>query len=267
MVSEIGLGTYYDVPWMFTRMLGWRRDAGRKLDAIKAGIAGGVTLIDTAEAYKTEDMVREALQGHRREEFFVATKVTMTHLGYASVKRALEGSLRRLGTNYVDLYQIHQPNPVVPIRETMRALEELQEAGKIRAIGVSNFSLKRMKDANSALRNVRLASTQMEYSLAHRGLEKEIIPYCIKEGIAVLAYRPLGHGKLAAGGTRLEEVAREHSKTPAQVALRWLCQQPNVFPIPRASNPQHMEQDLGGSGWALDDSDLKELDEAFPRPQ
>jgi len=264
MVSEIGLGTFYDLPWMFTTALGWKRDAGRKLEAIKAGIAGGVNLIDTAEVYKTEDMVREAIQGRNREELFIATKVTMTHLGYAPLKRALEGSLRRLGTTYVDLYQVHQPNPIVPIRETMRAMEELLEAGKIRAIGVSNFSLKRMMDANAALKNAKLASTQMPYSLAHRNIEKDIMPYCAKEGIAVLAYRPLGHGSLAAGA-RLEGVARKYSKTPAQVALRWLCSQPNVFPIPRASNAQHIVEDIGGSDWTLSDSDLKELDEAFPR--
>ena len=267
VVSEIGLGTYYDLPWMFTTALGWRRNTERKLEAIKAGIAGGVTLIDTAEAYKTESMVREAIQGRNREELFIATKVTFTHLGYASLKKALERSLGRLGTTYVDLYQVHQPSPIVPIRETMRAMEELLEAGKIRAIGVSNFSLKRMMEANSALRNVKLASTQMAYSLVHRDIEKEIIPYCLKENIAVLAYRPLGHGSLATAGNKLEGLARKYSKTPAQIALRWLCSQPNVFPIPRASNPRHMEEDLGGSGWALDDSDLKELNVAFPPPQ
>ena len=265
MVSEIGLGTYYDVPWMLTTTLGWKRDAGRKLEAIKAGIAGGVTLIDTAEAYKTEDMVRDAIQGRNREELFIATKVTLTHLGYGSLKKALERSLGRLGTTYVDLYQVHHPNPIIPIRETMRAMEELLEAGKIRAIGVSNFSLKRMMDANAALKNAKLASTQMPYSLAHRNIEKDIMPYCVKEGIAVLAYRPLGHGSLAAG-EKLDGLARKYSKTPAQVALRWLCTQPNVFPIPRASNAQHIVEDIGGSGWTLSDSDLKELGEAFPRP-
>lgn len=264
VVSEIGLGTYYDTPWMFTTMLGWKRGAGQKLEAIKAGLAGGVTLVDTAEAYRSEEMVGEAIRGRNREELFIATKVTPTHLRYGPVKKALEGSLRRLGTTYVDLYQVHHPNPLIPIRESMRAMEELLEAGKIRAIGVSNFSLKQMAEANSSLKNARLACVQMEYSLMHREIEEDIIPYCIREGIAVLAYRPLGHGKLASAGTRLEGLARKYSKTPAQVALRWLCSQPNVFPIPRASNPRHVEEDLGGSGWTLDDSDLKELGGIFP---
>ena len=263
-VSEIGLGTYYDTTWMFTTMFGWRRGAAQKLEAIRAGLEGGVTLIDTAEAYGSESMVGETIRGRNREELFIATKVTPTHLRYESVKKALDRSLERLGTSYVDLYQVHYPSPVTPIREPMRAMEELLEAGKIRAIGVSNFSLKQMVEANSALKKARLACTQMEYSLMHRAIEEEIIPYCLEEGIGVLAYRPLGHGKLAGANTRLDEVARKYSKTPAQVALRWLCSRPNVIPIPRASNPQHVVEDLGGSGWSLADSDLRELDEVFP---
>ncbi len=265
-VSEIGLGTYYDPVWMFTTMLGWKRGAGQKLEAIKAGLRGGVTLVDTAESYGSEGLVREAVQGRNREELFIATKVTPTHLKYKSVKKALEGSLKRLGTTYVDLYQVHYPNPVIPIREPMRAMEELLEDGKIRAIGVSNFSLKQIVEANSVLRKARVACVQLEYSLMHREIEKDIVPYCLDDGIAVLAYRPLGHGKLAAAGTKLEALSQKYSKTPAQVALRWLCSQPNVFPIPRASNPRHIEEDLGGSGWTLDESDMKELDRAFPPP-
>jgi diketogulonate reductase-like aldo/keto reductase len=263
--TEIGMGTYYDPTWILTAKLGWRRGAARRVEAIKVGLAGGMSMIDTAEVYNSETLVAEAIQGYKREDLFIATKVTLTHLRRKALFRALERSLRRLKTSYVDLYQVHQPNPMVPIRETMGAMEELLEAGKIRAIGVSNFSLKRMKEANSSLKKAQLASTQMSYSLLHREIERDIIPYCRREGIAVLAYFPLGHGKLA-GERKLHAFCEKYSKSPAQVALNWLTSQPDVFPIPRASNPVHVKENLEASGWRLSAQDLQELDKIFPGP-
>ncbi len=265
-VSEIGMGTYYDFTWIFKAKLGRKSGAARKIEAIKAGLAGGITMIDTAEAYNTEPFVAEAIQGYKREDLFIATKVTMTHLGRKSLLKALDRSLKRLKTSYVDLYQVHQPSPIVPIGVTMGAMEELVDAGKVRAIGVSNFSLKRIMDANAALKKTQLAAIQPSYSLLHRSIEKEILPYCKKEGIAVLAYFPLGHGKLARESEKLAVICSKYSKTPAQVALNWLSSQPNVFPIPRASNPVHVKENLDASGWRLAEEDLKELDRLFPGP-
>ncbi|MGD0319643.1 MAG: aldo/keto reductase [Nitrososphaerales archaeon] len=265
-VTEIGMGTYYDFSWVLPARLGWKRGAARKVEAMKTGLAGGISMIDTAEVYSSEPLVAEAIQGYRREDLFIATKATLTHLRRKAMFRALESSLRRLKTSYVDLYQVHQPNPIVPIRETMGAMEELLEAGKIRAIGVSNFSLKRMMDANASLKKARLASTQMSYSLLHRGIEKDVIPYCRQEGIAVLAYFPLGHGRLAGEKQRLRIFCEKYSKSPAQVALNWLASQPNVFPIPRAGNPAHVKENLEASGWRLSAQDLQELDRIFPGP-
>jgi len=265
-VTEIGMGTYYDASWILTAKLGWKRSATRRVEAIKAGLAGGISMIDTAEVYNSEPLVAEAIQGCKREDLFIATKVTLTHLRRRALFRALERSLRRLKTSYVDLYQIHQPNPIVPIRETMGAMEELLEAGKIRAIGVSNFSLKQMMEANASLKKVRLASTQMSYSLLHREIEKDIIPYCKREGIAVLAYFPLGHGKLAGEREKLRAFCEKYSKSPAQVALNWLTSQPNVFPIPRAANPVHVKENLEASGWRMSAQDMQELDKIFRGP-
>jgi diketogulonate reductase-like aldo/keto reductase len=264
-VSEIGMGTYYDPSWILAAKLGWKEGAARRVEAMKAGLAGGMSMIDTAEVYNSEPLVAEAMQGYKREDLFIATKVTLTHLRRRALFRALERSLRRLKTSYVDLYQVHQPNPMVPIRETMGAMEELLEAGKIRAIGVSNFSLKRMTEANASLKRAQLASTQMSYSLLHREIEKDMIPYCRREGIAVLAYFPLGHGRLA-GERRLRAFCEKYSKSPAQVALNWLASQAGVFPIPRAANPVHVKENLGASGWRLSAQDLQELDKIFPGP-
>jgi diketogulonate reductase-like aldo/keto reductase len=265
-VTEIGMGTYYDFSWILPAKLGWKRSTARRLEAIRAGLAGGISMIDTAEVYNSEPLVAEAIQGYKREDLFIATKVTMTHLRRKALLGALERSLKRLKTSYIDLYQVHQPSPIVPIRETMGAMEELLEAGKIRAIGVSNFSLKQMMEANASLKKAQLASTQMRYSLQHREIETDIIPYCRREGIAVLAYFPLGHGKLAIEKDKLRPFCERYSKSPAQVALNWLTSQPNVFPIPRASNPAHVRENLEASGWRLSEQDLQELDRIFPGP-
>lgn len=264
MLSEVGVGTFYDPYWIFWALLGWKREAQTRADAIRAGLAGGINLIDTAEAYNSEGLVAQAIAGVKREDVFIATKITPTHLGYRSVFKALEGSLKRLRTPYVDLYQIHFPRPLMPMADTMRAMEELLDQGKIRGIGVSNFSLKRMVEANSSLKKAKLTSTQMEYSLVHRDIEKEILPYCRENNIAVLAYRPLGHGRLAAEQTKLRKFCDKYSKTPAQIALKWLTSQPNVFPIPRASNVPHVSEDLGTSGWQMDEDDLRDLERLYP---
>lgn len=264
-VSEIGVGTYYDLNWMFWAMLGWKRGRQSKMEAVKAALAGGINLVDSAEAYNSEGLVAEAVRGQNRENLFIATKVTPTHLGYGSLQRALERSLRRLGTTYVDLYQIHYPRPLMPFAETMRAMEELLEQGKIRGIGVSNFSLEQITQANSLLKKTQLSAVQLEYSLVHRNIEEKILPYCRENGMALLAYRPLGHGRLAAKQEKLRKLCEKYSKTPGQIALAWLAAQPGVFPIPRASTIMHVNENLGASGWQMDEDDLRELDRLFPR--
>lgn len=263
-VTEIGMGTYYDKPWIRIAKHGVSIGASRKIKSIRAGLEGGVNLIDTAEAYYSEPFVAKAISGRKREDLFIATKVWLDHLHHDDLVAALERSLRALNVSYVDLYQIHFPNASVPIRETMGAMEEMLEKGKIRAIGVSNFSLDQMIEANSVMARSEIAASQINYSLIHRKVEKDVIPYCQKNGIAVMAYYPLGHGLLAKPDSRMEAVCRRNSKTPAQVALNWLVSKPGVFAIPRASRPKHVVEDLGGSGWRLNEGDVSELEKEFP---
>jgi diketogulonate reductase-like aldo/keto reductase len=263
-VTEIGMGTYYDKPWIRVAKHGWSIGASRKVRALRAGLDGGVKLIDTAEAYYSEPFVAKAIQGRRRDELFIATKVWLDHLHRDDLVMALERSLRRLELSYVDLYQIHFPNSSVPIRETMGAMEEMIAKGKIRAVGVSNFTLEETKEAGSALARSEVAACQVNYSLIHRKVEKDIIPYCQENKIAVLAYYPLGHGLLAKPSSKMEAVCRRNSKTPAQVALNWLVSKPGVFAIPRASRPTHVIEDLGGSEWRLSDGDSADLEREFP---
>jgi diketogulonate reductase-like aldo/keto reductase len=263
-VTEVGMGTYYDKPWIRVAKHGLSIGASRKIKSLRAGLDGGMNLIDTAEAYFSEPFVAKAIRGRKRDELFIATKVWLDHLHHDDLIAALERSLRRLETSYVDLYQIHFPNSSVPIKETMRAMEELMEMGKIRAAGVSNFSLEQMVEANAALAKSEIAASQVNYSLVHRKVEKEIIPYCQRNGIAVLAYYPLGHGSLARPNPKVDAICQRNSKTPAQVALNWLVSKPGVFAIPRASRPSHVIEDIGASDWRLSDGDVSELESAFP---
>lgn len=262
MVSEIGMGTYYDPVWVATAFVGWRRGAKAKVRAIRTGFQAGLTLVDTAEIYGSEPLVAKAMEQMKRDEVFLATKVWSNHLARDSVHRSFGRSLRRLGTSYVDLYQVHFPNSHVPIGETMGAMEELVRAGKLNHIGVSNFSLKQLQEARQALPRSELSSIQLDYSLVHRNVEEEVLPYCDREGIALLAYFPLGHGRLPSD-PRLHQVSASRGKTRAQVALRWLADKPNVFPIPRASMDVHVLEDAGASGWELSPQDRADLEGRF----
>ncbi|MCX8184106.1 MAG: aldo/keto reductase, partial [Crenarchaeota archaeon] len=189
-VSVIGMGTYYDPSYIIlARLLRLHRDKSLKIAALRKGIELGINLIDTAEIYETEGLVAEAIKGFKRDGLFIATKVWLTHLRYEKVLKSAEKSLRRLGCSHIDLYQVHWPNPSIPVEETMRAMSRLVDEGKVRHIGVSNFSLEQFKRAQEALPKHELASNQVEYSLTVRRIEKDLLPYCEQNRVAILAYR------------------------------------------------------------------------------
>ena len=265
-VSVIGMGTYYDATWIASsRLLGPRQGREAKIAALKRGIEVGINLIDTAEMYDTEPLVADAIRDWARDTIFIATKVSPMHLKYNQVLKAAERSLERLQCPYIDLYQIHWPNPLVPIKETMKAMEKLVDEGKVSYIGVSNFSLSQTREVEEALSKHELISNQVEYSLKVRTIEPDLLPYCDKNGIVILAYRPIAHGALANPSGRLktilDELGQKHGgKTPAQIALNWLLNKSKVvFPIPRASRPQRVEENVGAVGWSLDSDDLVRL--------
>jgi diketogulonate reductase-like aldo/keto reductase len=267
-VSAIGMGTYYDVSWtMASRLLSHRQGREDKIAALKSGIEICINLIDTAEMYDTEPLVAEAIRGFNRDAIFIATKVSSTHLKYQQVLKAAQRSLEKLQCSYIDLYQIHWPNPLVPIKDTMRAMEKLVDEGKVRYIGVSNFSLSQTKKAEEALSKHELVSNQVQYSLKARKIETDLLPYCDRNSIAILAYRPVAHGELANPSGRLktvvDEISQKHGgKTPAQIALNWLVNKSKmIFPIPRASRPQRVKENVGAVGWNLDPEDMVKLDE------
>ena len=256
MIPEVGLGT-------------WKYRGGP--EPLRRGIELGATLIDTAEMYRTEDAVGVAIRGIR-DRVLVATKVLGSNLRYDQVLQAAEKSLRELGDEVIDLYQIHWPSHSVPISETMRAMEDLVNQGMVRYIGVSNFSVAQMREAQSAMSKYPIVSNQVLYNLKRRGIERDLIPYCEEQGITVMAYTPLADGSLAvrprtrAGRNweALEAVAREAGKTPAQVALNWCLARSPVVVIPKTNSTARTEENCGASGWRLTPAQVQRLEAAFP---
>ncbi len=255
MVSEIGLGT-------------WKYRGG--VEPLRRGIELGATLIDTAEIYRTEDVVGQAIRG-QRERLFIATKVSGAHLRYDEVLRAAEGSLRLLGTEVIDLYQIHWPDARVPIKETMQAMETLVDRGQVRYIGVSNFSLRELRAAQEAMTKYPIVSNQVLYNLNRREIERDLLPYCQEQQITILAYTPLDDGRLATrsrfrrsqGERVLEQVATETQKTLAQVALNWCTAHPKVIAIPKSNGVERTVENCQASGWRLSPAQMQMLDQAF----
>jgi len=269
-VSAIGMGTFFDARGIIkSRILGHHRNEKEKIEALKKGIELGINFIDTAEMYNTEEYIGETIKAYKREDLFIATKVFYWHLKYDQVLKAAQQSLNRLQTSYIDLYQIHIPNSRVPIRETIRAMEQLVDEGKIRYIGVSNFSLAQVKEAEDTFSKYKLVSLQNEYNLAKRELETDLLPYCAKNNIVIMPYFPLAHGKLTKPSPKLKEVLDQISlkhggKTPAQISLNWfLSKSKIIFPIPRASRPQRVIENIGATGWNLDQDEISRLENAF----
>jgi len=296
-VSAIGIGMWQ------AGGKAWGSDV-RDADCQKAmerAVDLGINLVDTAEAYgegHSEKVMSRAIKKVGRENVFVATKVGGWHLRAADVRKACVASLKRLGIREVDLYQVHWPDPwsQVPLRETMKALEALHRDGKVRYIGVSNFAVRDLKEARSHLSRADIASNQVRYNMLERNVEQEVLPYCKREGIAILAWSPIGKGLLSGkyhDGKRpkdrvrseddlfkpanlrataplireLRKVGRARRKTAAQVALAWLRRHDHVIPIPGAKRPAQAEENAGGAGWSLSAREVRTLEDIAHRLQ
>ncbi len=233
------------------------------IEPLRAGIEHGAILIDTAESYGTEEVVGMAIRG-LRDRVFLATKVSPRNFRRRDLVVAAEKSLRRLGTDRIDLYQLHWPNYTVPIAETMAAMESLVDQGKVRFIGVSKFSVGELKKAQAALSKYQIVSNQVRYSLVERSIEQDVLPYCQQAGISVIAFSPLGNEfsniRRNDPERMLAQVASRSGKTAAQVALNWLVAKDNVVVIPKASTVDHVVENCGASGWRLSQADAELLD-------
>ena len=293
-LSVVGLGC-----WIMGRD-GWVNvKDNESIAAIHTALELGINWLDTAEAYgggHSEQLIATALEGHKREEVIIATKVSPEHLSTDELPKALDGSLKRLKTDYIDLYQIHWPSPTyryhdshpdVPIRETIQVLLAEQKKGKIRCIGVSNFDAAQLAEG---LQAGRIESLQPPYSLYWRHIETDILPFCREHNIGVIPYSPMAqglltgkfslenhpapednrsHNKLFRGDTYevavkgievVREIGQKYGKTPAQTAVRWVVQQPGLTAaIVGARNPQQIKENVGAADWELSAQDIDTL--------
>ena len=296
-VSLVGLGC---------NNFGWRIDAEASAAAVHAAIDAGINFFDTADIYgagASEQFLGKAL-GQRRNAVLIATKFGMKmdeqRRGARPeyVKRAAEDSLKRLGTDHIDLYQIHQPDPEVPIADTLGALDELVRAGKVREIGCSNFSAEQLRTAEAAAAGgARFASVQNQYSLVHREPEAEVLPECVGLGIGFLPYFPLASGLLSGkyragqplpAGSRghdgwgpkvfteenlrlveaLSEFAAAEGHTMLELAVSWLAAQPAVVSvIAGAKTPEQVRANASAAGWKLSEADLQTVESILARAQ
>jgi diketogulonate reductase-like aldo/keto reductase len=257
-VPALGIGT-----WGMGEQPG---NAARETAAIRTALDLGMSVVDTAEMYgngAAEELVGKALSS-RRNEAFLVTKVLPHHATLRGTVAACEGSLRRLGTDSIDLYLLHWRGSV-PLAETLEAFKHLQQAGKIRHWGVSNFDVADLQELQPLPGAEGVAADQVLYNLTRRGIEFDLLPQCVSSGIPVMAYSPLEQGRMLKDPLLLR-IAAEHGTSPAQIALAWVLRQPLVIAIPKASSPQHVQEVHRSLSIELTPQDLADLDSAYPPP-
>jgi len=240
---------------------------GEELLALQIGLDLGLTLIDTAEMYgngKSEHLVGEAIRG-RRDEVVLVSKVLPGHASRQGTVSACHASLRRLGTDHLDLYLLHWRGRV-PLTETVEALEALRHSGDIRAWGVSNFDSGDLRELAGVPGGEQVATNQVLYNLTRRGIEFDLLPQSQQRGLPIMAYSPVEQGRLA-GNAALRTVAARHGVGELQVALAWVLRLPGVIAIPKAAQVSHVRENRAALDLKLTEDDLKALDQAFPPPQ
>lgn len=254
-VPAIGQGTWY-----------MGEDPARKaaeVAALRQGIEQGLTLIDTAEMYAeggAEAVVGQAIAG-RRDQVFLVSKVYPHNASRRGVAEACERSLKRLGSEMIDLYLLHWRGQY-PLEETVEAFERLREQGKIRRWGVSNFDVDDLRE----LHNPDCATNQVLYNPAQRGIEFDLLPWSRQRGLPTMAYCPLAQAGRLLQHPVLSEIAERHGATPAQVSLAWVTRQNDVIAIPKAVSSEHVRLNAAAGALTLTSEDLRAIDRAFPAP-
>ena len=264
VLPAIGQGTWY---------MGEKASQRRQeVNALRAGIDRGLTLIDTAEMYAeggAEEVVGEAIKG-QRDKVFLVSKVYPWNAGGKKGIAACEASLRRLGTDHIDLYLLHWRGNYA-LAETVELMETLQQQGKIGRWGVSNLDYADMQELGQVPGGQACATDQVLYHLASRGIEYDLLPWCQQQQMPVMAYCPLAQaGRLRAGLMNhpvVNAIAKEYNATAAQVLLAWVISHPGVMAIPKASSIMHVEENAGALGITLSAEALQKLDAAFPAPK
>jgi len=243
----------------------------KRIQVLSHGIDLGMAYLDTAELYGGglgEEIVGEVIKG-RRDKIFVASKFNPKTNVFDSVVNSVEGSLKRMRTNYIDLYQIHWPNPLIPISETMKALSILVDQGKIRYIGVSNFSLEEFREAQSSLTKETIVSNQVEYNLLDRSVENYFLPFCEKNGVTLIAYSSLNQGRFLLGEKQkevLNNLSMKYSRTIPQIILRWLISHKPVIAISQSKSISHTKENALSTEFDLEEEDILEINGVYKQP-
>jgi diketogulonate reductase-like aldo/keto reductase len=263
-------GTHVPALGQGTWRMGEKKGAhANEVAALRLGIDLGMTLIDTAEMYGeggAEKMVADAIKG-QRDRVFVVTKVYPHNASRSRLPNACERSLKRLRIDAIDLYLLHWRERTPPLEETVEAFEKLRSSGKIKRWGVSNFDLDDMKGLLSIENGANCATDQVLYNLENREIESSVFPWSSKNKIPIMAYSPVGHGRGLLENATLNEIAKRHDATPAQIALAWVLRKPQVIAIPKASTENHVRDNARSIDTKLTKEDLADLDQEFPPPK
>lgn len=239
---------------------------GEELKALREGIGLGMTAIDTAEYYgngRSEQLVGEAIEG-LRDQVFLISKVTPSHASRQGTVKACENSLKRLRTDYLDLYLLHWRGRI-PFEETVEAMLALKEAGKIRRWGVSNMDVADMERFWNISGGNTCAANEVLYNLTRRGIEFDLMTWCKKHDIPIIAYSPVEQGRLL-NHPVLSKLARKYAVTTAQLALAWVLRRPGILAIPKAATVKHVRENYKSLSFQFSEEDMKRLDDAFPAP-
>jgi diketogulonate reductase-like aldo/keto reductase len=259
-VAALGQGTWRTGEGLHSRKV--------EADALRQGLDLGMTLIDTAEMYGdggAEEVVGDALAG-RRAEAFVVSKVYPQNASRVGVAAACERSLRRMRIDRIDLYLLHWRGRV-PLAETVAGFEDLRAAGKIAAWGVSNLDTSELEELARVPGGAGCATDQVLYNPEARGIEFDLLPWCDRHAMPVMAYSPVGQGGTLLAAPALQTVAARHRATPAQVAIAWALRHPGVIAIPKAGEPAHVRDNAAAAALQLSQEDLATIDAAFPPPR
>lgn len=257
-VPALGLGTWYMGEQSATR--------ATEVAALRTGMDCGLTLIDTAEMYgdgAAEELVGEAIAG-RRDSVYLVSKVLPSHATRRGTVEACQASLRRLGTDHLDMYLLHWRGRV-PLAETVAGFEDLVQAGLIRGWGVSNFDVRDLDEMASVPGGERVQTDQVLYNLNRRGLEYDLLPRCRQAGMPLMAYSPVDHGRLLENPA-VRDMASAKGATAAQLALAWVLRLPQVFAVVKASTPARVTENRAAMEISFSTAELEELDRMFPPP-
>jgi len=246
------------------RLARGRRPQAEEEEAVRAGISLGMTVIDTAEIYGSEEFIGRAIAG-QRDRVFLVSKVWPNHVAGDGIARACEASLKRLGTDHLDLYLLHWPQKGVGISHVVAGFEDLVAKKKIRSWGVSNFGVREMEELFRVPRGDRCATNQIPYSLDDRAIERGVLPWCRKRGMPIMAYSPLGgEGAKLLRHETLARIGAAHGCSAATVALAWAIRGGDVIAIPQSGSVAHVKENAVALSLTLTPQDLQALDAAFP---